>query len=165
MPPLTFYRDGTNADATGMSRRRKALLQCAITWYKLGHAEERMRRRELMIGAARVAGLATAGQLLPSVIRAASAQRGTGAAGGVPVTPPMELSARAAWHAGGGPNVNLRRTQASSAVVVDGRPYLIDCGYGTVPLPRRGRSRLSAAQHRVHHPPARRPHDRASRRC
>jgi ribonuclease BN (tRNA processing enzyme) len=32
----------------------------------------------------------------------------------------------------GGPNVNLRRSQASNAVVVDGRPYLVDCGYGAV---------------------------------
>ena len=32
----------------------------------------------------------------------------------------------------GGPNVNVRRSQASNAVIVDGRPYLIDCGYGAV---------------------------------
>jgi ribonuclease BN (tRNA processing enzyme) len=32
----------------------------------------------------------------------------------------------------GGPNVNLRRSQASNAIVVDGRPYLVDCGYGAV---------------------------------
>jgi ribonuclease BN (tRNA processing enzyme) len=32
----------------------------------------------------------------------------------------------------GGPNVNLRRSQAANAVVVDGRPYLVDCGYGAL---------------------------------
>lgn len=32
----------------------------------------------------------------------------------------------------GGPNVTLRRSEASSAVIVDGRPYLVDCGYGTL---------------------------------
>lgn len=32
----------------------------------------------------------------------------------------------------GGPNVNLRRAQNSSAIVVDGRTYLVDCGYGAV---------------------------------
>lgn len=32
----------------------------------------------------------------------------------------------------GGPNINLRRGQAANAVVVDGRPYLVDCGYGTL---------------------------------
>jgi ribonuclease BN (tRNA processing enzyme) len=32
----------------------------------------------------------------------------------------------------GGPNVTLRRSQAGCAIVVDGRPYLVDCGYGTL---------------------------------
>jgi ribonuclease BN (tRNA processing enzyme) len=32
----------------------------------------------------------------------------------------------------GGPNVNLTRAETSSVVVVDGQPYLIDCGYGAV---------------------------------
>jgi ribonuclease BN (tRNA processing enzyme) len=32
----------------------------------------------------------------------------------------------------GGPNVNLRRAQAANAVVVDGRSYLVDCGYGAL---------------------------------
>ncbi len=31
----------------------------------------------------------------------------------------------------GGPNINLRRGETASAVVVEGRPYLVDCGYGT----------------------------------
>lgn len=32
----------------------------------------------------------------------------------------------------GGPSVNLRRSETASALVVDGVPYLVDCGYGTV---------------------------------
>lgn len=32
----------------------------------------------------------------------------------------------------GGPNVNLSRAQTSSVVVVNGQPYLVDCGYGTL---------------------------------
>lgn len=32
----------------------------------------------------------------------------------------------------GGPNVNLARGQHANAVVVDGVPYLVDCGYGTM---------------------------------
>lgn len=32
----------------------------------------------------------------------------------------------------GGPNVNLARSQAANAVLVQGRPYLIDCGYGAL---------------------------------
>ena len=32
----------------------------------------------------------------------------------------------------GGPGVSATRTQASSVVLVDGRPYLVDCGYGAI---------------------------------
>jgi ribonuclease BN (tRNA processing enzyme) len=32
----------------------------------------------------------------------------------------------------GGPGVAANRTQSSSAVIVDGRPYLVDCGYGAL---------------------------------
>jgi len=31
-----------------------------------------------------------------------------------------------------GPGIDLSRAQTSSAVVVDGRPYLVDCGYGAL---------------------------------
>lgn len=32
----------------------------------------------------------------------------------------------------GGPNFNARRNEFANAVVVDGRPYLVDCGYGAL---------------------------------
>src|SRR5688500_7570662 len=32
----------------------------------------------------------------------------------------------------GGPGVSLDRGESASAVVVDGVPYLVDCGYGTM---------------------------------
>ncbi len=32
----------------------------------------------------------------------------------------------------GGPNINLSRAETATAVVVNGQPYLVDCGYGTV---------------------------------
>ena len=32
----------------------------------------------------------------------------------------------------GGPNYNATRGEAANAVIVDGQPYLIDCGYGTL---------------------------------
>src|SRR5436305_14734831 len=32
----------------------------------------------------------------------------------------------------GGPNVNLSRGETASVLLVNGRPYLIDCGYGTL---------------------------------
>ena len=32
----------------------------------------------------------------------------------------------------GGPTINLTRSEAASAITVNGQPYLIDCGYGTL---------------------------------
>jgi ribonuclease BN (tRNA processing enzyme) len=32
----------------------------------------------------------------------------------------------------GGPGLNLARGEAANAVIVDGQPYLVDCGYGTL---------------------------------
>jgi ribonuclease BN (tRNA processing enzyme) len=32
----------------------------------------------------------------------------------------------------GGPNYNATRGEAANAIVVDGQPYLVDCGYGTL---------------------------------
>ena len=32
----------------------------------------------------------------------------------------------------GGPSINLRRNETASALIVDGVPYLVDCGYGTL---------------------------------
>ena len=86
-------------------------------------------RRDFMITAASAAALgATAAWLRPAGLLA---QAGTGATGSIPVAPPTGTQL-VLLGTQGGPNVNLRRTQSSNAVVVDGRPYLIDCGYGTV---------------------------------
>jgi ribonuclease BN (tRNA processing enzyme) len=87
-----------------------------------------MTRRQLMFGAS-LAAFGVATRWLPSPT--AYAQRGTGATGSLPVTPPTGTQL-VLLGTQGGPNINLQRTQSSSAVVVDGRPYLIDCGYGTV---------------------------------
>ena len=88
-------------------------------------------RRDFIINAARVAALGAAAQLLPAGTSTLLAQRGTGATGAVPVAAPTGTQL-VLLGTQGGPNVNLRRSQNASAVVVDGRPYLIDCGYGTV---------------------------------
>jgi len=72
-----------------------------------------------------------AAPLLSPFASRAFAQRGAGATGAVPIAPPTGTQL-VLLGTQGGPNVNLRRSQNSSAVVVDGRPYLIDCGYGTV---------------------------------
>jgi len=88
-------------------------------------------RREFLIKAAGIAALGAAAQVAPFVNRRALAQGGTGITGSVPVAPPMGTQL-VLLGTQGGPNVNLKRSQNASAVVVDGRPYLIDCGYGTV---------------------------------
>jgi ribonuclease BN (tRNA processing enzyme) len=86
-----------------------------------------MTRRQLIGASLAAFGVAT--RWLPS--STVYAQRGTGATGSLPVTPPTGTQL-VLLGTQGGPNINLQRTQSSSAVVVDGRPYLIDCGYGTV---------------------------------
>jgi len=88
-------------------------------------------RRHFMLRAAQMAALGVAAPLLSPLARSASAQSGTGATGNIPVAPPTGTQL-VLLGTQGGPNVNLRRGQNSSAVVVDGRPYLIDCGYGTI---------------------------------
>ncbi len=89
-------------------------------------------RRRFLVRAAQLAALgATAPVVFPAFARQVLAQAGTGATGNAPVAPPAGTQL-VLLGTQGGPNVNLRRGQNSSAVVVDGRPYLIDCGYGTI---------------------------------
>jgi ribonuclease BN (tRNA processing enzyme) len=90
-----------------------------------------MARREFMLRTGQLAAAGVLTPLVPGLAGTAFAQAGTGATGGIPVAPPMGTQLLLLGTQGG-PNVNLRRTQASNAVVVDGRPYLIDCGYGTI---------------------------------
>lgn len=95
---------------------------------RIGHRT--LTRRALLADAARLAGLA-----------------GLAAAGGSaglpfsrvlaqPITGPGPEDERGSrlvlLGTQGGPSVNLRRGQASSVLVVDGEPYLVDCGYGAV---------------------------------
>lgn len=51
---------------------------------------------------------------------------GRPAAADLPGTQVVLLGTRA------GPGVDLKRAQNSTAIIVDGTPYLVDCGYGTV---------------------------------
>ena len=88
-------------------------------------------RRQFMLRTARMVAAGAVAPLLPALADSAWAQAGSGATGGIPVAPPTGTQL-VLLGTQGGPNVNLRRTQASNAVVVDGRPYLVDCGYGTI---------------------------------
>ena len=92
-----------------------------------------LTRREALRRVLGLSAWCAALQSLPGLVgpRPLFAQRGTGVVGNVPPRPPKGTQL-VLLGTQGGPSVNLRRTQASNAVVVDGRPYLIDCGYGTV---------------------------------
>jgi ribonuclease BN (tRNA processing enzyme) len=76
--------------------------------------------------AARVAAIAPAMNL--ATVTALG--QGGGAAPAPP--PPQKGTQLVLLGTQGGPNVNLRRSQAANAIVVDGRTYLVDCGYGTL---------------------------------
>lgn len=89
-------------------------------------------RRQVLSGAARLAALGVASHLAPRALAAtASARLGTGPAGAVTASPPPETRL-VLLGTQGGPNVNVQRAQAASAIVVDGHHYLVDCGYGSV---------------------------------
>ena len=79
----------------------------------------RTSRRTVLQGAA---GLAALGFAVPLLAQPPAANR--------PPPPPgtrlIMLGTR------GGPGVSVDRSESASAVVVDGVPYLIDCGYGTM---------------------------------
>jgi len=76
-------------------------------------------RRTLLKGAA---GLAAFGFTAPLLAQPPAANRPPP----VPGTRLIMLGTR------GGPGVSVDRSESASAVVVDGVPYLVDCGYGTM---------------------------------
>jgi ribonuclease BN (tRNA processing enzyme) len=84
---------------------------------------------------AKLLTLGAAAQALPLALSGSRAAAQTVPRLG-PVTGPGEAEEKGArvvlLGTQGGPSVNLRRGQTASAVVVDGRPYLVDCGYGTL---------------------------------
>lgn len=88
-------------------------------------------RRGLMKQAAAVMGAALVPASLPIGARA------QGSVGGITGTRPVQRATMpGTWlvllGTRGGPGIDPARAQTASAVVVDGRPYLIDCGYGAV---------------------------------
>jgi ribonuclease BN (tRNA processing enzyme) len=84
---------------------------------------DRIDRRSFLGGLSALASLGgTAGSLGLLGARAAAQTTGPDAKGAALVLLGTQ----------GGPNFNAERNECSSAVVVDGRPYLIDCGYGAL---------------------------------
>lgn len=91
-------------------------------------------RRAVLKEAASLIALGAAAGLSPSLFtRPAFAQGGQGRGRGNAAPAPQPTGTRLVLlGTQGGPNVNLKRTESANAIVVDGRPYLVDCGYGTV---------------------------------
>ncbi len=100
---------------------------------------ERARRRALA-SLARLAGTSAALPFVASFAPAAAlAQTRAPAATGAPATPgppprpaPQPGTRVVLLGTHGGPGIERDRAQTSSAVVVDGVPYLVDCGYGSL---------------------------------
>jgi ribonuclease BN (tRNA processing enzyme) len=81
-----------------------------------------LSRRAAVQGATALASLA----LLPGLARAQAAEKPAAKPSPPKGTKLVMLGTR------GGPGVDLKRSETASAVVVDGVPYLLDCGYGTL---------------------------------
>lgn len=92
----------------------------------------RQGRRAVLATALQLGGLA----LLPALVsRPSFAQlraEGLAAVDVPPEPPPMKGTRLVLLGTRGGPGIDLARAQTASAVVVDGVPYLVDCGYGTL---------------------------------
>jgi ribonuclease BN (tRNA processing enzyme) len=94
--------------------------------------KRRHTRRSVLGSALGLAGLTTCGVISRAFAQEvavprppASAARGAGAQN-LTGTQVVLLGTRA------GPGVDLKRAQTATAIIVDGVPYLVDCGYGTV---------------------------------
>jgi ribonuclease BN (tRNA processing enzyme) len=89
-------------------------------------------RRRLLAGAVQVCAAGLLSALWAPDSKAQQASDGPGIG-----DPPARIPVRpGTWlvllGTRGGPGIDLTRAQSSSAVVVEGRPYLIDCGYGAL---------------------------------
>ena len=85
-------------------------------------------RRSFLIGLPAVAGAG----LLSRFGAGAALGLGATAARGQASAVPQEATHLVLLGTQGGPNFNPERGEAANAVVVDGRAYLVDCGYGTL---------------------------------
>ena len=84
----------------------------------------RPTRRTLLFGGLKLAALAAVARAVP--VQAGGFTQAAGIAAKASGSTLVLLGTQ------GGPSVNLGRGEAANAVLVDGRPYLIDCGYGTL---------------------------------
>jgi ribonuclease BN (tRNA processing enzyme) len=89
-----------------------------------------MNRRQLLQHSARLAALGLTARANPLM---GQAPAGTPAAAARPAAAQaMRGTTLVLLGTQGGPGLNLGRGEGANAVVVDGVPYLVDCGYGTL---------------------------------
>jgi ribonuclease BN (tRNA processing enzyme) len=109
-------------NATSWTRR--GLLARAMQWCAAGYALPALSQSTSAQTAAAQGAAA----------QSATAQSGSGTVG--PVRPDATRTRSGSWlvllGTHGGPGIDLTRAQTASVVIVDGRPYLIDCGYGAL---------------------------------
>lgn len=93
-------------------------------------------RRGFIRAAAGLAGAGTALALTPALAQTARGrtQPKNNSQGGISITARRQLKGTHLLMLGtrGGPGIDLHRAMTASMVLVDGTPYLIDCGYGTM---------------------------------
>ncbi|MEN9705053.1 MAG: hypothetical protein RLZZ393_932 [Pseudomonadota bacterium] len=89
-------------------------------------------RRAVLGAALHLGGLAVLPALVPRPSLAQLRAEGLAAVDMPPEPPPMKGTRLVLLGTRGGPGIDLARSQTASAVVVDGVPYLVDCGYGTL---------------------------------
>jgi ribonuclease BN (tRNA processing enzyme) len=96
-------------------------------------SDARLRdRRSVLASGLRLAGLGLLPAALAMPLNAQLRTEGLAAVDPQPPPPPMKGTRLVLLGTRGGPGVDLARSQTASAVVVDGVPYLVDCGYGTL---------------------------------
>lgn len=89
-------------------------------------------RRALLRSVLGTAGLGLVPWLAASPARAQLRSEALAAVDMPPEPPPMTGTRLVLLGTRGGPGIDLARAQTASAVVVDGVPYLVDCGYGAL---------------------------------
>jgi ribonuclease BN (tRNA processing enzyme) len=85
-----------------------------------------MNRREVLRYGAQLAAVAAVARTCPLGAQAPAAPAGAPARVVPKGTTLLLLGTQ------GGPGINLARGEAGNAVIVDGQPYVVDCGYGTL---------------------------------
>ena len=89
-------------------------------------------RRAVLASALRCAAVGLLPAVLSQPSRAQLRAEGLAAVDFAPEPPPMKGTRLVLLGTRGGPGIDLSRAQTASVVVVDGVPYLVDCGYGTL---------------------------------